>query len=97
MNTDTVSFVYDCGSNKFGARQATARYRGSVTSPAVTQSCFCRQLLQCFPFATSTKGYAFNLYILHFKENGYISGLELNQIALDTLQIRIMGNKTQGM
>jgi hypothetical protein len=41
--------------------------------------------------------YAFILYILRFKENGYIPGLELNQIALDTLQSRIMRNETQGM
>jgi hypothetical protein len=43
------------------------------------------------------KVYGFNLYIRHFKENGYIPFVELNQIALDTLQVRIMGNKTQGM
>jgi len=37
------------------------------------------------------------IYIFHFKENGCIPFVELNQIALDTLQVRIMGNKTQGI
>jgi len=43
------------------------------------------------------KVYGFNLYILHFKEHFHIPFEELIEIALDTLQVRIMGNKTQGM
>jgi len=40
--------------------------------------------------------YDFNLYILHFKEHFHIPFEELIQIALDALQVRIVGNKTQG-
>jgi len=39
----------------------------------------------------------FNLHILHFKEHFHIPFEELIQVALDTSQVRIMGNETQGI